>query len=243
MAVDLDDVTGVRKLLAGAGSVLFDFDGPICRLFPDGSSKSVADELRETVDRFGAGDVLSVDERTHIDPHVVLRAVHRAARRDPRLSRMVSLLEAQVTAGEVAAASTAELTLHVDTVVELLFGRGVRLAVVTNNSPVAAHAYLRDHGLIRYFSAVEGRRPNDPGLMKPHPDVVLRALDGLHLPPRRAVMIGDTGTDLQAASRAGVSFIGYGRNDQKAEKLRDAGAEVVVGSYLPVLEGERGHGS
>ena len=48
MAVDLDGVTSVRNLLAGARCVLFDFDGPICRLFPDGSSKPVADQLRAT---------------------------------------------------------------------------------------------------------------------------------------------------------------------------------------------------
>ena len=44
-------------------STAIDFAGPICRLFPDGSSKPVADELRETVDRFGAGDVLTADQR------------------------------------------------------------------------------------------------------------------------------------------------------------------------------------
>ncbi|MFF8972457.1 HAD family hydrolase [Streptomyces sp. NPDC014995] len=242
MDVDLDDVDDVeyaRELLAGGvggpgvACVLFDFDGPLCRLFPLGSSMRVADALRRCVESHGALDVLSGRERTDKDPHVVLHAVHRA-RRERDLGDLPELLEELVTRGELDAARIAWPTPRADDLVRWLAGRGTRLAVVTNNAPRAADHYLRAHGLRQYFAAVHGRTA-DPGLMKPHPDVLDRALRDLDLSPGDAVMIGDTPTDVEAAERAGVRFIGYGRNAGKRARLRDAGAKVVLGSYAKLL--------
>lgn len=237
MTVDLDDARDAWQLLAGARCVLFDFDGPICRLFPEGSSMPVAEELRELLEEFGAGDVLTAKERTDKDPHLVLRAMPRAGR-DRDVTHLLETLEKRVEAGELDAARTAWPTPDADTLIQALADRRVRLAVVTNNSPLAAEAYLKDHGLLRHFAAVHGRS-TDPGLMKPDPDVLLRALRSLALRPEDAVMIGDTSTDLKAAERAGVRFIGYGRNSEKRARLRDAGADIVLGSYAPLLQEAR----
>ncbi|GGY28093.1 HAD family hydrolase [Streptomyces djakartensis] len=241
MAVTIDAFTDVRRLLAGARCVLFDFDGPICRLFPEGSSAPIADRLRKEVDAFGAGHVLDEAERADKDPHVVLRAVHE--RGGPGLRGLLSVLEARVTAGEISAAERVAAheewhTPYVDALIHRLARRHVPLAVVTNNSALAAEAYLGRRGLLRYFTTVQGRRPGDPGLMKPHPDVLLRALRVLRLGPEGAVMIGDTGTDVEAAARAGVAFVGYGRDERKIRGLSRAGAGAVVTTYGPLAEGE-----
>ncbi|PSM44395.1 HAD family hydrolase [Streptomyces dioscori] len=242
MAADIEGLvedTGARaarRLLADARCVLFDFDGPICRLFPEGRSRPVADRLRRKTEEFGAGDVLTPQERDTKDPHVVLRAVHRAGR-NRSLPGLLSTLEALVEAGEVEAARTAWPTPDADTLLDLLSWRRTRLAVVTNNSPLAAEAYLGQEGLLHHFAVIEGRTA-DPGRMKPDPDVVFRALQGLKLRPEDAVMIGDTSTDVEAAGRAGVGFIGYGRNPEKRGRLRAAGAEAVLGSYAPLLQRE-----
>jgi len=231
---DIDEVRGARRLLAVARCVLFDFDGPICRLFPEGRSRPVADELRETTDEFGAGDVLTAEERTDKDPHVVLRAVHRAGQ-DRDMPGLLEQLEKLVVAGEVEATRTAWHTPDADGLIDVLSRRRTPMAVVTNNSPLAAEAYLDRAGLLHHFAVIEGRTA-DPGRMKPDPDVVFRALRILGLGPEDAVMIGDTGTDVEAAEQAGVSFIGYGRNPEKRGRLRDAGAKVVLGSYAPLLQ-------
>ncbi|WP_404190954.1 HAD family hydrolase [Streptomyces tauricus] len=228
------DAGAARRLLADARCVLFDFDGPICRLFPENRSRPVADELREKTDEFGAGDVLTAQERADKDPHVVLRAVHRAGRHRA-MPGLLETLEELVVTGEVRAARTAWPTPDADTLIDLLSRRRTRLAVVTNNSPLAAEAYLGQEGLLHHFAVIEGRTA-DPGRMKPDPDVVFRALRGLRLRPEDAVMIGDTGTDVEAAGRAGVGFIGYGRNSEKRGRLRAAGAEAVLGSYAPLLQ-------
>jgi HAD superfamily hydrolase (TIGR01549 family) len=249
MAVGVDVFTDVREVLARARCVLFDFDGPICRLFPEDRSKPVADELRREIDAFGASHVLGAAERTHKDPHAVLGAVHRALRSGaPGLGGLLRVLEERVTAGELAAAELVAArhewhTPYADALIRELARRGVALAVVTNNSPLAAEAHLDRRGLLPYFTTIQGRRADDPGLMKPHPDVLFRALRVLGLGPDDAVMIGDTPTDVQAAARAGVQFVGYGRNERKVRALCRAEAPAVITSYGPLIEGERGPGS
>nr|WP_308437345.1 HAD hydrolase-like protein [Streptomyces candidus] len=53
--------------------------------------------------------------------------------------------------------------------------------------------------------------------------------------PAGTLMIGDTPSDLLAARNAGVSFLGYARDAGRADRLRQAGAEAVVGSLEGVL--------
>ncbi|MFH8467363.1 HAD family hydrolase [Streptomyces sp. NPDC017991] len=231
------DARDAWRLLAGARCVLFDFDGPICRLFPEDRSRPVADELREKTDEFGAGDVLTAEERVDKDPHVVLRAVHRAGR-NGSLPGLLETLEALVVSGEVEAARKAWPTPDADTLIDLLSERRTPMAVVTNNSPLAAEAYLDDKCLRRHFDVIHGRTA-DPSRMKPDPDVVFRALRDLQFDSRDAVMIGDTGADVEAAERAGVAFIGYGRTLEQRARLREAGATVVLGSYAPLLQQAR----
>ncbi|MFI7403722.1 HAD family hydrolase [Streptomyces sp. NPDC049541] len=225
--------------------VLFDFDGPVCRLFPEGSSIVLADRLRALVADFGLTHLLTGEELNHKDPHLVLRAIHGARWKadpgalgvtDEDLAAVVDTLERCVTVGEMEAAWSAWPTPDADSFVRRLVGAGLRLAIVTNNSPLAADLYLRSRGLREHFTVIHGRTA-DPDLMKPHPDVLLRALRSLDLPPEAAVMIGDTPADVEAAARADVRFIGYGRNEAKRARLRQAGTEVVLEAYAP-LSGE-----
>jgi HAD superfamily hydrolase (TIGR01549 family) len=203
----------------------------------------LACELRSMVADFSLTGLLTQDEWTVKDPHVVLRAIHRArwqadledfGAKDEDLAALVELLEKAVTAGEVAAARIAWPTPDADALIRRLAAGGLRLAVVTNNSPLSADTYLRNHGLRQYFEVIHGRTA-DPDLMKPHPYVLLQALHSLDLQPEAAVMIGDTPTDAEAAEAANVPFIGYGRNMLKRARLREAGAKVVLEAYRPLL--------
>jgi HAD superfamily hydrolase (TIGR01509 family) len=243
MSVDVRDTREVRPSLEGTEGVLFDFDGPVCRLFPHNSSLPVAKELRGLVTGAGLESLLVTDEEKRgKDPHAVLLAVHRAMR-DGRVRRrtvgdLVGTLEALLSRREVDAAAKAEPTKGAAELIRRLAGRGVRLAVVTNNSARAASAYLESSGLGECFAVVHGRT-RDLDRMKPHPDIVHRALAslaGLGVGPERTVMIGDSPADVRAAHGAGVDFIGYGRDETKESKLRAAGATTVLNSYALLLD-------
>ncbi|HUV33436.1 MAG TPA: HAD-IA family hydrolase, partial [Candidatus Desulfaltia sp.] len=80
--------------------------------------------------------------------------------------------------------------------------------------------------LTRYFTTVVAR--DDTPTPKPHPGHLLQALSQLGSEKTRTLYVGDTTTDLETAQAAGVSFIGYWRDDQWAQRLLDAGCTTIV---------------
>lgn len=221
----------LQDLITRTRFVLWDFDGPICRLFAGHKADFVATELVRWLDGSGWRHVLTHEERQLTDPYEVLRAV---ARRHPG-SDLVAELEARLTREELRAASSAWPTAHADRLVRAWAARGARLAVTTNNSPAAARTYLRQRGLESCFGPHIYGRVQDPGLLKPHPHSLRQALAALGADPSDALMVGDGPSDLLAAQRAGVAFIGYARNDRKEKLLREAEAQHIVLSLSEVL--------
>ncbi|MFJ2774080.1 HAD family hydrolase [Streptomyces sp. NPDC087300] len=230
VARELDEV---RALFADpAGScVLFDFDGPICRLFPGEASRPAADDFWKLVGEHGLHDVIDPADRHSKDPYDVLRDV---ARERPGSSG-VAALEDFLTDGEVRAAQCAPATRGAHRLIRELWRRGCRIAVVTNNSPRAVASYLHRHGLSEAFGPHIYGRTHHAEQLKPDPDPVLCALRGLGAEPCDAVMIGDTVSDFEAAREAKVRFVGYARDDRKAEPLRTAGAEAVIRALAPLI--------
>ncbi|QEU97510.1 HAD family hydrolase [Streptomyces kanamyceticus] len=227
---ELDEVRALFADPAGR-CVLFDFDGPICRLFPGDASKDVADAFWKLVSERGLHDVIDPADLHSKDPYDVLRDV---ARERPG-SEAVTAFEDLLTEGEVRAAQCAPATRGAHELIRELWRRGARIAVVTNNSPRAVASYLHRHGLSDAFGPhIYGRGP-DADQLKPDPDPVLRALAGLGAEPGDAVMIGDTVSDLVAAREAEVRFVGYARDDREAAPLRAAGAGAVVRALAPLI--------
>lgn len=221
----------LRELITRARFILFDFDGPICRLFAGHKAEQVAKELVAWLEQQGLRELLTEEERVHPDPMVVLYAVNR---RHPR-SDLVAELEERLTQQELKAVGSAMPTAYADPLIRTWKAIGSRLAVTTNNSPRTVTGYLSVRGLDDCFTPHVYGRTTELDLLKPNPHCLHRALNAMGAAPSAALMIGDAPTDLYAAERAGVPFLGYARNEYKAKQLRDAGAATVVGSLLPVL--------
>ncbi|MEU6370501.1 HAD family hydrolase [Streptomyces sp. NPDC046931] len=221
----------LRELVEGARVVLFDFDGPICRLFAGRKATDVARELERWLERQGMSALLTEEERGRPDPQVALRAVDR---RHPG-SDLAAELEELLTQQELGAVPSAMPTPYADPVVRTWTALGARLAIITNNSARTAFAYLAGRGLVDCFTPhIYGRTP-DLHRLKPDPYHLNRALRAMGAAAEHALMIGDTPSDLQAAARSGVPFLGYARNEDKEQRLRQAGAEVIVRSLESVL--------
>lgn len=202
--------------------MIFDFDGPVCRLFAQHPVGYLTRRMHELFDGF---DGLS-------SPHEILRLAALGGADAAAVARA----ERFVDEAEVAAAATAEPTPFADDLVELLVRRGPRLAVASNNSARSVRAYLERRGLAGHFGdRIFGRAP-DPALMKPDPDSLVRCLAALGADPRECVFIGDSSYDVQAAHKAGVPFLGYGRDEAKTETLRAYGADVVIRSMGEITE-------
>ncbi|WP_306979484.1 HAD family hydrolase [Streptomyces canus] len=221
----------LASLVASARYVLWDMDGPMCRLFAGYPAHEIAGQLVAMIDGLGMGALLTEQERSGDDPHVALRGVHERHRG----SDLVLALEEWLTRRELEAVSKAMPTPHADPLIRTWSARGVRFAITTNNAGLAAAAYVESRGLVGCFPYVYGRTAN-LDLMKPNPHCLEEAIKAMGAVPSATLMIGDAATDLEAAQRAGVSFLGYARNAGKEQVLRDAGAEVVVRSLEQVLE-------
>ncbi|MBM7169813.1 HAD family hydrolase [Streptomyces sp. G44] len=226
----------IHDLIDPVRFVLFDFDGPICRLFAGHSARKVAEDQVRCLAGLGLPGLLSEEERRQPDPYLVLRAVDR---RRPR-SDLVEELEKRLTQQELSAVASAFPTPYVDPLIRTWTAVGARLAVTTNNSPGAVRRYLASRGLLECFAPHIYGRTRDLRLLKPDPHCLHRAVRAMGADPKTTLMIGDAPTDFEAAQRAGVGFLGYARNERKARLLREAGARHLVPSLEPLLERLRG---
>ena len=92
--------------------------------------------------------------------------------------------------------------------------RGVPLACVTNKPAHLTDLVLAKTGTADYFGAVLGAGTIPQ--RKPEPEPLLHVCERLGVAPGRALMIGDSAVDLEAARRAGCPFclvsFGYWRH-------------------------------
>ncbi|WP_307805151.1 HAD family hydrolase [Streptomyces sp. VRA16 Mangrove soil] len=223
---------GLAALIARTRQVLFDFDGPICRLFQGVPAEDVAKDLAQWLDDRGLHDVLAGDARAAVDPQAALRCLHRSRRGDPLVQDMERFLSGR----ELLAARTARPTDGSDRLIRAWRRSGARLAVTTNNSPEAVRRYLAGRGLSACFGPHIYGRTHDPDLLKPDPDTLRRALRAMGGSPGATLMVGDGPSDLEAARAAGVMFLGYARNERKAQLLHQAEAPFVVTALGEVLD-------
>jgi HAD superfamily hydrolase (TIGR01549 family) len=217
-----------------ADTILFDFDGPICRLFAVHPASRIERHLLTLLKGSGGRpDLAERWERTD-DPLAVLRAV------DPG-SRLAGLLEQALTEQEKLAAKSAAPTDGAEELIRELVDSGRRVAITTNNGPPAVENYLAAQGLLPFFAGHVHGRVADSRLLKPHPDCLERALKSTGTPREKALMIGDAVDDLRAARAAGVSFLGFSQHAARRAELHEAGAEKPVGDLREVIATLRLH--
>ena len=126
--------------------------------------------------------------------------------------RAASLLKARYTPARFAQASRANAAqLHMyDSARETLeqLADDAALGVVTSLPAWMARPMLEALELTQLFDVIQTAQWRVPA--KPHPAALNRALASLGHTNRGATYIGDSKTDADAATRAGMSFIGAG---------------------------------
>ncbi|RCG18977.1 HAD family hydrolase [Streptomyces diacarni] len=231
--------------LTSAQCVIFDFDGPLCRLFARRPAPLIAGRLRTTYQHalpdaaaHQTSDplhLLTLAFGTSL-PGETARAAERSTARAMQ-DATARAMERSLTEEETAAAVGAFPTPYADTLVRTLCATGRTVAAATDNSAAAVERYLSGRGLLGLFAGrICGRTLDQDGpRLKPDPDCVERALHASGAAPADAVMIGDSARDVLAARAAGVAFVGYARNERKERELRDSGAETLTTSLRDVL--------
>ena len=109
-------------------------------------------------------------------------------------------------------------------------GQTGALQAIGSSAPVGnLEMILELTGIGRHLGAWIGQENTQNG--KPHPEVFLRGAEALGLERKDCVVVEDAVAGIQAAKSAGmkaigVTFVGH----HPAEKLKDAGADIIVGN-------------
>jgi HAD superfamily hydrolase (TIGR01549 family) len=110
--------------------------------------------------------------------------------------------------------------------------RGHRLVLASSAKPHEVEHYL---GLLDAAELADGTTTSaDVEATKPQPDLVLAAME--QAGDDRAVMIGDSTWDCEAAKRAGIPAIAILPGGFSEQELRDAGAVAVYESIVRLAE-------
>jgi HAD superfamily hydrolase (TIGR01509 family) len=100
---------------------------------------------------------------------------------------------------------------------------GLRCVVASSASPEELTPLLAIAGATELFD--HAIRPDEVSATKPDPDVVLAALTWSRSDPAKAVMIGDTVYDIDAAHRSGVRCIALRCGGSSSDDLAHADAQ------------------
>jgi phosphoglycolate phosphatase len=123
-----------------------------------------------------------------------------------------------------------------DAIAELAQRGGVALGVATGKSQRGVRLVLGHHGLLDHFSTI---KTADDAPSKPHPEMVLAAMQEAGAEPAHTVVVGDTVYDMEMARAAGASGIGVAWGYHPRAALERAGAAAVIDRFanlLPTLD-------
>jgi HAD superfamily hydrolase (TIGR01549 family) len=213
----------------GVVAVLFDFDGPLCPLFGDGRDVSAVAAMK----RFLRRNNLLEGFAAHTDTHRLLREIAQTDIRPEDLAGLDRVLVEE----EIKAAEAAEATDGVVDLIWRLQAANRSLAIATNNSLESVVTFLRKYGMEAVFDGRIFGRGGDPALMKPDPHCLNRAITelGMKSSPGNCLMVGDSENDLEAAKQAGVRFLAFAVEDDKAATLAEVNAPPVARSVAQVI--------
>ena len=103
--------------------------------------------------------------------------------------------------------------------------RDAKLGVLSNKFDAAARSVVGEH-FPGVFDLVRGEGPETP--RKPDPTGLLRMIADLGTTPDRVAYVGDSGSDMTVAVRAGAYPVGVTWGYRDADELRDCGARTLI---------------
>ena len=203
-------------------AVLFDLDGTLIDSAPD-----IAASVNILLARHALGP-LSIEQVISMVGHGIEKTVERAfaACGQPLTRADLALRNAEMV--DIYADNLTKLTAlnpGAREAVEALHAAGVRLAVATNKPQRATETVLDHFGLTRLIDCAIG---GDAGAQKkPAPDILLAALERLGFEAWDAVMVGDSGADIESARAAGIASVAV-RGGYSNVPVESLGADVVI---------------
>lgn len=211
-------MTGAADIIAAAGALLLDFDGPITALMPPPLNARAAERARAALQHIS----LPSEIRATTDHLAVLRyaAEHRYTE--------LGSVEAACSAAEIDCARTSQPSPEVQAILNGAKRRSVPVAVVSNNSEEAVKEFLQRFSWTDPIRVLACRTPQIGLKLKPDRFLVEQAIELLGAQATDCVFIGDSVSDVEAGNAAGVSVIGLAKTPERGRQLLEAGAAALI---------------
>jgi len=206
-------------------TIVFDLDGTLVDTAPD-----LISTLNLVFADEGLAPVAHDDARRMIGGgarHMIERALIAIGRNVPsaELDRMFRIFIDHYSAH---IADRSRPFPHLESVLQQLAGEGCRLAVCTNKLEWLSRRLLDALNLSRYFAAIGGR--DTFGMQKPDPQILRLTIRRAGGEVQRAIMIGDSMTDVRTARAANVPVVAvdFGYSEVAPEALN---ADRLISSF------------
>lgn len=206
-------------------TLVFDLDGTLVDTAPD-----LAESTNYVLRRLGLSSVAEGDIRPFVG-HGALVMVERAAAAQGRALAQQELYD---LFDVFIAHYTANISAHskpyadVISVLKRYQDQGARLAVCTNKIEAHARALLEALDMTKYFAAITGR--DTLGIFKPDPGHLTGTITLAGGDRRRALMVGDSETDIRTAKAANIAVVavdfGY-----SVEPVASFNPDAVISHY------------
>ncbi len=119
-------------------------------------------------------------------------------------------------------------------VVEALHKKGITLAIATNKLGRFSREIFQHFGMEKLFAAIVG--DEDVSQNKPHPEMLLYAMEKMRLGNSEAVFVGDSLIDIQTGKNAGLPVYAVPTGATKRHDLEKAHPEKVLNRLFDLLE-------
>ena len=120
-----------------------------------------------------------------------------------------------------------------DAALDRLAERGCRFAVCTNKLEGLSRLLLEALGLTPRFAAICGQ--DTFGMQKPDPEILRRTIQAAGGALQRAVMVGDSGTDIATARAAGVPIVAVDFGYSEAP-IRDLHPDRLISHFSELAD-------
>lgn len=201
-------------------TIIFDLDGTLVESAPD-----LVDALNATLALEGVAPLPEPRVRSLLGAgaRALIERGLNVAGRSVAKERTDELFAAFLLHYQAHIADRSHLFPGVEAALDRLSAAGCRLAVATNKLEGLSVALLDKVGLSGRFVAICGqdtfREADGRNIPKPDPRMLLGTIARAGASPDRAIMVGDSRTDVDAARNAGVPAIGvtFGYTDAPIE--------------------------
>lgn len=120
---------------------------------------------------------------------------------------------------------------------ELLKKRDIKVGIISNNRLSTVKIICKSMSIAHLFDIILAETDTEEIKLKPEPDSILYALEYLDVIPNKAIYVGDSKSDMIAASRAGVYSIGavYGGIEHPLDVIEE-NPDFIIYSFNQIAD-------